>query len=297
MTANLLITSSLLDSFKFVKECPPTWKDKAKQSFISQIRREPFTSPQAERGIKFENVVYKTCTSATEVNKNIMIGSKHFQTIANECLGGAFQKVFKKEIEIFNNTVLLYCKLDVWFPDIIKDIKTTENFKRYKYAESWQPKLYTYVADVRKFQFLVAEFEKESPKNIINTHMDIVYYLIDKKAVELEIVEGIKELFKYLHDNNLYADYYNTFSNNEKFGKKLYTGGLPYKNVKNTSDPALIEIENVKCLNEGKDFITLFFTNQRTVHILRDKLEDWPDKDQTSFILIEKDAAYDLNLI
>jgi len=218
MYNNVLITPTLLNSYEFAINAPPSWKARAMNDFVAKLRREKVDYPAwVQKGIAFEDTVYRVCEKAKVSRmKTITIGSENFQKVANACLGGDFQVVAKKNLEIDKLPVLFYNKFDVSFDDRIKDIKTTLNWKgKQKYLKGWQHKLYLWTVNKFHFDYVVAVWESEHSDTIQEVHT-IPYKITSMEDVEDEIIKGVQEMFQFLKDNNLYDDYYYTFSKNRK---------------------------------------------------------------------------------
>lgn len=202
--SNLLITTSILDSYRWYKICPPNWRDRAYKSLVSSIRREGYKPHKtAARGIEFEKAVYRKAGG----------GSELFNEIVGKCSGGRPQQVTKKTIQVQGRDVLLYGKIDVLFPHKIVDIKTTENYRGDdKYLGGWQHKIYLLCTGLNQFEYLVALFEP-FPSNRMITYYETPYINDDHKALKEEVIEGIEEFFEWLKVEGLFYDYETIFSN------------------------------------------------------------------------------------
>lgn len=215
----LLITPTLLDSYNFAKTAPPSWRARAYTSLVQKIQRTPFeANAEMKKGIDFENAVYRICnritaSGTTEITEDL--GSISFRHVLKKCVGGNFQKVIKRTLNIDGMDVLLYNKLDVYFPDKITDIKTTANFKgEYNYLKGWQHKLYTWASGIDLFEYIVVEWQSKESTIIKDVH-NIPYKVRDFDTLENEITSGIQEFFQYLHNKGLYDDYFFIFSKNK----------------------------------------------------------------------------------
>jgi hypothetical protein len=123
---DLLITSSLVDSYDWLKNSPPSWKERAMTGFMNTLNRAPWTpDKKIMRGIEFENKVYEYARRA-EVPQST---STEFKEMVNEARGAIIQKKIKKIVTINGQSFCLYGKTDCSFPNIIKDVKTTASFK------------------------------------------------------------------------------------------------------------------------------------------------------------------------
>ncbi len=168
-----LITASLVSAIDWLTSCPSSWKAKAKEDLTNQLSRiwiEPPADSPLRLGQDFEKKVYQQAD-----NKLIIkVGSENFQWFVEQCRGGVFQKKCRKIIEVDSEEYCLYGKIDVWFPGVLKDIKTTSNYKgREAYEKSFQHVLYMYVEHIERFEYLIAEFQKGS-KQIAEKHHIII---------------------------------------------------------------------------------------------------------------------------
>jgi hypothetical protein len=128
-----------------------------------------------------------------------------------ECEGGQFQRKTKKIVEIEGVEYCLYGKIDVWFPSVLKDIKTTSNYKGPKhYLDSFQHLMYCYTEKVYSFEYIVAVFNEE--EKLITTHK-VSYTCDDVGALEQEITNRVKEAVEFLkEDEDLWKLYTSKFS-------------------------------------------------------------------------------------
>ncbi len=208
MEDSLLVTSSLLDAFTWTKNAPASWRGRARRSLIATIRREAYTPhPAAQRGIDFEDEVYETCSQATTVEELKTTGNLVRDNVTKACFGGEFQKVLKEHISVDGNNVLLYGKTDVFFSDNSIDIKTTENWRgRAKYLSGTQHLIYTFLARVPSFKYLVVVFEYERP--VVSYNID---YVVTEDPLPI-IKDKISKLFAWLKEEALWDDYKNIYS-------------------------------------------------------------------------------------
>ena len=210
-----LITPSLLSGIEFLRDCPPNWKGSAFQSLkatLSRTYKEP--TRQIKRGIDFENSLYEILSAIDPIDfKNY---SEEYQQFLNKCSGGVFQKTTKRIIEIEETKYVLYGKIDVWFPDLIIDIKTTENFTGDdKYLKTSQHGIYCFCENIPAFLYKVAVFENE--ENKIKEVKNICYFCADFDALEIKIKERIKFDLLYLQ---AFPDLFDFYENVYCKGKK-----------------------------------------------------------------------------
>lgn len=202
-----LITPSLIGAISWVNNCPYSWREKATLDLRSQLVRdysEPM-GPALKLGLQFEESVYTY--AAMEESK----GSDHFKWFINECKGGQFQRKTKQFITIDDQEYCLYGKIDAWWPNIIKDIKTTSNYHGEKsYLASFQHKMYCYNEKISHFRYIVGEFDAD--QNLIDHHA-IDYTVQDPITLQDEIVQAVKEAIAYLKGRtNLWTLYTTKFS-------------------------------------------------------------------------------------
>ena len=64
----LLVTSSILDSFSWLSNCPPSWKEKALEEFGNSLKRiyTPL-SPAVKRGMDFEDRICRDLYVARDI--------------------------------------------------------------------------------------------------------------------------------------------------------------------------------------------------------------------------------------
>lgn len=193
-----LITPSLFSSIKWFKDAPYTWQEKAETDLtntLSRIWTDLDPNGPAQRGIDFENHVYRLLEKGTAYNK--INASPHFFKVMDACKGGVFQKKAKKYLTIDGEEYCIYSKLDVWFPKSIIDIKTTgaRKYKSGKYLKTTQHRIYCYTCDITNFQYVIALFNED------NTIADVVFENYKSQGIDKEeeyIIELIKDLLDFM---------------------------------------------------------------------------------------------------
>lgn len=204
-----LITASLVGAVDWLQKCPPSWRTKALDDLTNQLARRSFDvpPPSMQRGMDFEAAVY---SRAGLVNNK---GSEHFMWFVEQCRGGIFQKKTKRYVEIDGVEYCLYGRIDVWFHDVIKDIKTTGRYRgKEKYLDSFQHKLYCFTERIPKFKYLVAEFQGDADHFIVARH-EIEYVVEDWARLRKEVLEKVRSVITFLkHDEELFELYNTTFS-------------------------------------------------------------------------------------
>lgn len=223
MSKSRLITPSLLSAIAWCQTAPqshidkdptkPTWREQAYVDLDNLLNRVWDNSPKPylDRGIKFENAVYKEAMNPTGR------GSDHFKWFVEECKGGQFQYKSKKYVTIDGHVYCIYGKLDVRFPHIIKDIKTTSKWKGdANYLDTWQHRLYCFTEGIDAFRYNVAVFNDpdEGPlSNEIVDHHAVDYVVEDRAQLEESIITKIKEVVQFLQlDEQWFTAYTTKFS-------------------------------------------------------------------------------------
>lgn len=165
-----LITSSLINSVDWVRNCPRNYKEKAFQSLKNTLGRAKWDpTPAIEQGIKFEDTVYRILGEGKE---NDVKCSKEFRMFLDECKGGYFQSKAKYNLTVDGVDYFLYGKLDVEHTKMnrpphghIIDIKTTGKWSGpAKYLDTYQHKIYCLAKKIPTFTYLVAVWQQEEYK-------------------------------------------------------------------------------------------------------------------------------------
>jgi len=205
----LLITPTLLNSFDFMQNCPPSWKESAYDGLYKTLWRiyDPEMPKPVKLGIEFENHVYNSIRKC-----QFGVGSEQFQKCCNYVRGGTFQRKSKKDVVIDGKAYTLYGKLDVYFPTKIIDIKTTGSWKGpSKYTDGWQHIFYTYTEDIRDFEYYVVVWG-DKDYEIKESHI-VKYHTDDMLMHENKIKEHIKKFITFLeNDEKLKEGYFNKFN-------------------------------------------------------------------------------------
>ncbi|MEJ2248068.1 MAG: hypothetical protein P8Y70_00225 [Candidatus Lokiarchaeota archaeon] len=195
-----LITSSLIGSIKWYQECPYSWKEKAYSDLSNMLNRK-WTTPSkpAQRGITFENYVYRLLSKSTDIDS--LNCSNYFKQVLHRCNRGIFQEVSKSFIVVDEIEYCLYQKADVIFDNEIIDIKTTVKFNKDKYLNSFQHIIYLHNTQKRKFTYLVAVFEENTDKIIDLQEVRIQVFENQLKEYENKIIAKIKEINKFFEEH------------------------------------------------------------------------------------------------
>lgn len=221
-----LITSSLLDSFDWLKRCPKSWQKKAMDDFIGMLRREKRpTSPECQRGIDFENLVCKNCNEMSEFDL-LNFFSEYYEEkglsdervndacrvtleIVNRCKGGKQQEKVMKDIVVDGNEYHLFGYADIVLPNAIYDIKTTSHFKGDEaYLKRSQHRIYSICTGITDFDYLVADYKgSNAPQEFYDVYARTGIY------EDLEIISNrIRSLVKFIDLSGLRKDYEEIFT-------------------------------------------------------------------------------------
>jgi len=207
-----LITTSLIGSIDWFKNCPSSWKERAYKDLKNMLDRVWATPGlAAQRGIDFENHVYRILNSEEELSITNMNCSKYFKEVLENCVGGKFQQKNKSFITVDGIEYCLYGKEDVTFPELIIDIKTTSKYKRSKYVNSFQHKIYLHNTQKKHFIYMVAVFPDEESKIIESIeYIEIVINTLQLAEYKIDIINKIKEIKKFFDDMPELCKLYNT---------------------------------------------------------------------------------------
>jgi len=205
----LLITPTLLDAYDWMNKAPRDWKKRAFDDFSRKLNRTKWDpTPAIKRGIDFEKKVYANCNRDLETFKS----SEIFKEVCEESRGGKFQEKLKKIIIVDGKEYLLYGKTDVFFPKIIKDIKTTKNYKgQSKYLGGWQHIVYCYVANIKKFRYVVVEWSdeiEEDDKLVPAEVFKIDYTMEDRDFNKQRITEQVHDMMQFIDGDDLLSHAY-----------------------------------------------------------------------------------------
>jgi len=205
-----LITTSLIGSIDWLKNCPNSWKQKAYGSLKNMLNRV-WSTPglAAQRGIDFENHVYRILS--LDANIEMVDCSEKFMEVLRNCEGGKFQQKNKSFITVDGIEYCLYGKEDVTFPDRIIDIKTTSKYKEHKYKNSFQHKIYLHNTKKKHFIYIVVIFPDVDSNEIQEIkYIEIVIDTLQLAEYKIDIINKIKEIKKFFDDMPELCKLYNT---------------------------------------------------------------------------------------
>ncbi len=239
----LLMTATLLGSYKWMQDAPASWAQRAKDDFYAKVRRtDTFTTtPEIERGKEFERIICDNCNNLDEeafllkmkeiyvekINAHPEWASRlpdekqnllgyildTCSTFYALCKGGQQQVKVSKDIVVDGETFYLFGYIDVLQPTTILDLKTCTKYKESKYRDSIQHTVYQYCTGLLDFKYVVANYTGgDFPINckVVETNAESL------EAVERKIKGRIRNLVSFLKDNNLWDDYLNLFCRGKK---------------------------------------------------------------------------------
>lgn len=213
MAKKCLVTTSLIGSVEWAKTAPTsiikaekggdgiqTWAGKAVKDLRDTLARVPYEMNEAaQRGIAFEDNVYRAAKSGIIKETS----SDFFKYVVGKVIGGEYQRKAKMDYLCEGEECFLYGKEDVYFPNEIIDLKTTQLYKKEKYVESFQHTLYCFIEKQWNFRYLVAEWDVY-PK-IKKIHE--VPLIVDQTFAEKIVQSKIQQTFDFLKKNNLWELY------------------------------------------------------------------------------------------
>ena len=206
----LIVGPTLLNSFDWCKECPPSWSEKALEDLTNTIKRKPFVAtPEAEKGIEFETILQRICERGAHPAQ----GSGNFLKIVEACKGGMWQVWRDYFFSYENMPVRCFNKIDVLMRDRIIDIKTTGKYKGpAQYAKGWQPITMFLATDKPLFEFIIAEWESKDSKRIGAVHNVFVHKTGEEHA---RLLQQFGEFMEFLKTKNLYDAYLTIYCKNK----------------------------------------------------------------------------------
>lgn len=199
-----LITPSLLNSFNWLQNCPPSWREKALADITRYLNRAPFEPNDSMKlGQEYENQVRKL-SQGMKVEGVMPTATE----MANLVKGGTWQVKLKGYITVDQQRYCLYGRIDVLTSEIL-DIKTTQDYKgEEKYLSTAQHLIYLYNARSRNwkhdtFKYLVTDFKE--------IH-EVKFQVNDWDLLNVEVHRIVKEFADWLKQNPELQDAYdNTF--------------------------------------------------------------------------------------
>lgn len=221
-----LITSSLLDSYDWLKSCPKNFKEKAIDDFFALLKREHRPTTEAcQRGIDFERFICENCNSMNDeqfkvfatnrykamnvIGYDLELASYVSSKVASLCRNGKQQVAVKRDLKIGDDEYHLFGYADIVFPDKIIDIKTTGSYTEgYHYVKRSQHYLYSYCLGINTFEYLVADFKgTKAPKELHRIEFDMT------QEENLWVLEKrICDVVSFIRSNGLFDDYCNEFT-------------------------------------------------------------------------------------
>ena len=218
---SLLITASLFGSVKWLKDCPPSWQEKAYDDLKGMLARDRPWEPSEEikRGMDFEKTIQRIIEKANRDELNL---SENFNKVLDEFSPkGRFQVVTKSFMDIADDNYCLYGKIDYIHREenVIKDIKATGSIPRKsfddKFLNTLQHKIYCHNEKINNFRYVVAYFKDYKDDNnnkvVVKPIHEVIYvdYRVDdfeKQAEEIrEAIGGLMQFFdQYPELKNLY---------------------------------------------------------------------------------------------
>ena len=216
MYGSVLVTPTLIDAMDWAKSAPPSWKDRAVKDFVTKIKRETVDYPDwVQWGMDFENTVYNVCNGSTTIDQLNGKGSDLFQDVCKQCFGGSFQNKLSKKLEVMGEKCFFFGYTDVDFPDKTIDIKTTIDFKGAdKYLGKSQHKMYLWMNGKPHFEYLIVEWKAAEAPPEIRQIYTVKYENPGNDDLERWIKFKTGKLFEFIHEQNLWDEYYYTFSKN-----------------------------------------------------------------------------------
>jgi len=222
-----LITTSLIGSIEWYKTAPDTptkadpsitWAQKARVDLENTLNRVYETNEAAERGNEFEKKLYSVANKIKPKTKwgvfdedydlSDQPGSKEFKQMLAEVAGGIYQKNGKMKTEIAGEQCLLFGRYDVWYEDRVKDVKTTGNYKKGKYLNTFQHILYLYLTGYKKFEYNVAEWDEYPKIKRVYKETFEIGKDMSEKELKINVEQTVAEALDFLKNTDNYWELY-----------------------------------------------------------------------------------------
>jgi hypothetical protein len=157
----------------------------SRADFLKTLSREKFEANQAmQRGINFEKKIQTYCEGKyfDAISSAISIPYDFDEEELEEAIeqdiivksvgdivkGGLWQQTCKKDLQVGNNTFLLYGRMDVIKQDTIYDIKFTGNYELGKFLGSSQHLIYLYCSGLPNFSYLISDGKEWWKEDYVN---------------------------------------------------------------------------------------------------------------------------------
>lgn len=168
--SKFLITPSLLSSYQYYIKDEWRSPEDSRADFLRTLSRERFEPNEAmQKGIDFENDIMNASQSSFDLRNFedsidgdlVFCQDKEYDlcvlNFAKIVEGGLWQQTCKKDLQVGNNTFLLYGRMDVVKRDTIYDIKFTSKGELGKFLNSSQHLIYLYCSGLPKFRYLISD--------------------------------------------------------------------------------------------------------------------------------------------
>lgn len=202
-----LITPSILSAAAFAKGAHGKWRESSIEGLNNQLSRiyKKDMPHYVTRGLEFEKTVYNCCMA----RPGTFSGSDLFMEVVERCRGAEYQKTAKLDIEVDGTTYTTYGKMDVYFEDLILDIKVTGKWQPpHKYLDTAQHLIYAAAMGVKEFEYLVIVMDDDDK---IIEHYPIHWEWQSREAVIEDIRNAIREFREYLESQKLWGIYNDKF--------------------------------------------------------------------------------------
>lgn len=195
MKNKLLITTSILNSWRYLFTVDEQWYDGSFEDFKRALRREPWEGNQyTKAGLDFEDLAMEgKVPGISEIIEN-----------------GSFQYRATKDKVVDGQEFLMYGRIDVLKNGEIIDIKLKNNISKYnvgEYLEGVQHHFYMeMIPEAKRFRYLIGN--KNSKAKIAETGLE---YTIREESIEREecvdMSSVIRQFINWLKANDLYDVY------------------------------------------------------------------------------------------
>lgn len=213
------MTASLLQSYDWLKKCPPSYKASARQQIVDALYKKPFTNTAVERGQKFEDSIDINVPPAEIDFIKHSLTQPWMTALDLECRVGVFtfrgRMDYQKKNPAHWPTDITTDNLSIqnWFNNkdpLIADLKSTMKFSKSGYTDKRQHVIYGLAEDCPNFVYIVAVFDDE--KSLIPSKYELIPIVMNLEAEKIELVKAVDEFTDWLVNEGLWNTFINVYN-------------------------------------------------------------------------------------
>ncbi len=213
------MTASLLQSYDWLKKCPPSYKASARQQIVDALYKKPFTNTAVERGQKFEDSIDINVPPAEiDFIKHSLV-QPWMTALELECRVGVFTFRGRMDYQKKNpahwptDITTDNPSINHWFNNkdpLIADLKSTMKFNKSGYTDKRQHVIYGLAEDCPNFVYIVAVFDDE--KSLIPSRYELIPIVMNLEAEKIELVKAVDEFTDWLVNEGLWNTFINVYN-------------------------------------------------------------------------------------